>query len=515
MIMKKILSFVLVALLSLSSAAVFVGCGGKTQGEKVDPNKTQLYVGVYDGALGTEWLYEYKKEYEALHPDVQIWPDEKKNEYSDGQLISTIKNSRQDVYFLSANNYSAFVDKGLLLDITDCVTEKVYDEKMNLVGESGTKSIEDLMYADFKDIYRVNEKYYGLPNWISPSGIIYDNDLFEENGYTVPETYEAFKDLWDVMVSDHIIPFSFSSFDYILLSALSNVWASYEGKANYELNNTYSGYDTGLKMDITPQKAYLLQGQEGKRAALTFARDLASNNAYTTQGTKNGQLNADAQNDFVGSVMNPSQNRVAMFLESSYWECEAKDTINAVGNLAKDPEMMYGKRDFRYMPFPKFEGTDGVKDSTNTKTTVFCSNTSSMVCVNAATTKADLAKDFVQFVHDRQNLAIYTQYTSCIRPFNYEMTEDELAKCTPFGRSIYETVHDPDVELTYDRTINKTTQAGGEEFMWDWKFKTDSPTVTRSPFLAFYQNKTATVDSYVEGMKRIWSESNWLNNYLK
>ena len=41
-------------------------CGGGNSAlidsiESVDKEKTQLYVGVYDGAIGYEWLNEYKK----------------------------------------------------------------------------------------------------------------------------------------------------------------------------------------------------------------------------------------------------------------------------------------------------------------------------------------------------------------------------------------------------------------------------------------------------------------------
>lgn len=535
--MKKMMSILLSTILAAGSLSVFAACGDRNSedgGEAIDPNRTQLYVGVFDGALGTEWFDLYDEAYEASHPDIQVILDEKKNEYGDAQLVSTMKDSRQDVYFLSANNYSVYVDSDLLLDITDCVTEKVYDEEMNLVGaEMGTKSIIDMMYPDFQKVYGIQEgesvKYYGLPNWISPAGVIYDAGLFEDStyGYEVPETYEEFKQLWAMMESDGITAFAFSSFDYILHSALSGVWAAYEGKANYELNNSFSGSytfpagsltseemtrwngttesDGSQTVTITKENAFLLQRQPGKEAALQFMYDLAHNTAYTTQGTRANQLNTNAQDEFVGSVSNPTQNRVAMLLESSYWESEAKATIQSVGELLRDPSMEYGKRDFRFMPFPKMQG------STNDKTTVFCSNTSSMVCVNAATDVPDIAKDFVQFVHDRSNLAIYTQYTSSIRPFYYEMTSAELEKCTPFGQSIYALTQDENVEFTYDLIYsdNEITKAGGEEFMWNWKFMSDITPPSRNPFSSFYSNQSLTVDAYWNGLKAHWSESNW------
>lgn len=514
--MKKILVMMLALLMTCAS---FLGCRPNIEGpEEIDPNRTQLYVGVFDGALGYEWLDVYKDSYEAENPDIQVVIDNKKDDYQDGSLIGKIANARQDIYFLSGNNYSTFVDLGLLEDITAAVTEDVYDEEMNLVGAGGTKSIVDAMYADFSAQYCVNERYYGLPNFISPAGIVYDADLFEDEGYAVPETYNELIALMNRIVLDQYVPFCFSNLDYITLAVLSNVWASYEGKANYELNNTYSGHDTGLDMDIDKDNAYELQKQEGKRAALTFAKNVMSNNNYTTAKTRSGQTHRNAQDEFIRSIYATGDTkRIAMFLESSYWETEAKSTFIALDRI--DTEWGYGKRNFKFMPFPTFEGTDGVKDQTNQKQTVYCSNTASMVCINKASDQKDLAKDFLQFVHSRKNLAVYTQYTSCIRPFEFRMTEEELAGCTPFGRSIYELVIDDSIELTYDLSVSKIKQKNGEEFINNFKFgmsaKTDSgtPVSGRAPFHIFYNYQDLTVDRYMAGMQSYWNAEDWASLY--
>lgn len=509
--MKKILTILLAALLA---AGCFAGCTyqGPKPPEEIDKDRTQLYVGVFEGALGYEWLTEYKKAYETENPQVQVIIDNKKDDYQDGSLIGKIANSRQDVYFLSGNNYSTFVDLGLLEDITTTVTEKVYDDEMNLVGEGGTQSIVDAMYDDFEDLYCVDEKYYGLPNFISPAGIVYDADLFEDpnNNYQIPTTYNELIALMDRMVIDQYTPFAFSNLDYITLSVLSNVWASYEGKANYELNNSFSGYDTGLKQGINKDNAYLLQQQEGRKAALKFAKDVMSKNSYTTSKTRSGQTHRNAQDEFIRSIYSTSaeSKRVAMFLESSYWETEAKSTFQALGRI--EEEWGFGKRNFKFMPFPKFVGTEGIKDQVNQKQTVFCSNTASMVCINKASDQKELAKDFLQFVHSRKNLAIYTQYTSCVRPFEFEMTADELAACTPFGRSIYEVVNDPDIELTYDLSISPIKQKNGEEFVNNFKFGTD---LGRSPFTIFYNNQDLSVADYFAKMQEYWSAEDWASLY--
>ena len=48
--MKKALSSALAAVLTVSAVALS-GCSGC--GEKIEPNKTQLYIGITQGGLGT------------------------------------------------------------------------------------------------------------------------------------------------------------------------------------------------------------------------------------------------------------------------------------------------------------------------------------------------------------------------------------------------------------------------------------------------------------------------------
>lgn len=45
----------------------FSACGG--QGNGIDETKTQLYVGVYDGGLGTDSVYSMAKRFEAKYAD--------------------------------------------------------------------------------------------------------------------------------------------------------------------------------------------------------------------------------------------------------------------------------------------------------------------------------------------------------------------------------------------------------------------------------------------------------------
>ena len=51
--MKKLLCAFLAAVVACTA---FVGCKRDPQGEEIDPNRTQIYVALYNGGLGRDWL---------------------------------------------------------------------------------------------------------------------------------------------------------------------------------------------------------------------------------------------------------------------------------------------------------------------------------------------------------------------------------------------------------------------------------------------------------------------------
>lgn len=69
-----------------------------------------------------------------------------------------------------------------------------------------------------------------------------------------------------------------------------------------------------------------------------------------------------------------------MFVENSYWEQEARGVFNGEPNQSVNG---YGKRNFRYMPIPKFIGVDGIKDQTNTERVLPAQFADSYICISA------------------------------------------------------------------------------------------------------------------------------------
>lgn len=517
--MKKLTALLLAIIASFSVTACTTS-GPSTGGD--DDAKYTLNVGFYQGGLASQYMDEVIKLYKVKNPDVKVNLKPGKSEYTDGSLISAIESNNIDLYVLDSNSYSTFYESGHLEDITKEVTEKIFDDKANFVESGATKSIEDTMWKDFRDFYKTPDgKYYALPNYASIPGIIYDADLFEDNGYEVPETYPELIELMDTMVLDGITPFAFSTLDYITLSSMESFVAMYEGYDNYKLRSTFSGTHSTLG-EINLQDAYLLQQAEGKKAGVQFAFDLANNTNYVTQNTRNGLDNINAQKQYVSSLTQKSsatntRPRIAMFLEHSYWEREAYTTFNQMGSI--NAAHGYGKRNFKYMKAPKMIGVEGIKDTVNTKDTVLVGG-GGWSAVSAYSKQKDLAKDFLIFMQSRECMAKWLMHASCLRPYDFELTEAELAECTPYGRSLYALLTDEDVELVTYNGMNEYAKKQTGEFAYDWRFYSKFTTTEgngtasvtsegRQVFNLFLQWPNLTVQEYYDGFKAYWSQENW------
>lgn len=517
--MKKLLAIILTLITVFSATAC------TTTVKPPDDDDDALYtlnVGFYQGGLKDQYMNEIIALYEAANPDVNVKLKPGKGEYTDGNLLTQISSNEMDLYVLDSNTYSTFYQSGHLEDITTEVTEKIFDNDGNLVSSGATKSIEDTMWKDFSDSFKTSEgKYYAIPNYTSIPGIIYDADLFEDEGYEVPETYPEFFELMETMVGDGYTPFVFSTLDYIILSGLESFVAMYEGYNDYNLRGTFNGQHSDENIgDINLQTAYKLQQSEGKKAALQFAYDLAHNSTFVTQNTRNGLDNTNAQKQFVSSLTQQKSSanprpRTAMFIEHSYWEREVDTTFDKMSEF--NSQHGYGKRNFKYMKAPKMVGVEGIKDSANTKDTVLAVS-GGWVAVSSYSKQKDLAKDFLQFMQSRECLAKYIMYAGCLRPYDFKLTEQEEKICTPYALSLYELLTDENVEFVTNNGRNEYSSKQGTEFAYDWSFQTEAlttdgiggQTVTdRKAFNMFLQYPKMTVKQYFDGYASYWNAKRW------
>ena len=145
-IIDKTIVRTLLVMISLLSVVGMTACFEREKGITIDENKTQLYVGVYDGDLGTEWIFEEVfAKFEVLHPDVQCIPIKQKELYGDAFLLDNMPSEQTDVYFLNGNTYQNYVARGRLLEITDAVTTALDGENKSIEEVCNFLNIQQLL----------------------------------------------------------------------------------------------------------------------------------------------------------------------------------------------------------------------------------------------------------------------------------------------------------------------------------------------------------------------------------
>ncbi len=463
---KRVTSLILAAVAGCSCFAV-VGCGGRG-GEKIDKSKTQLNLGLTINASGREWLDAIGDAFEEKYKDVSFEDDKKgvqvmlergKDEYTGKILTSNMSVSGIDVYFTELVAYTDLLASKAAMDITDIITEK-YDT-VDFGDGAKEHSILDKMGEDDKGYLVRNdgtEHYYAVP-WFKPlHGIVYDVDLFNSknlyflaNGQIggsldknaaalsngpdnqkgtyddgLPATWEQFKALMSHMRNNGVIPFIWDGDNmYQRNYFFESVWMSYEGYDNYKLNYTFDGNYTvdGTVTAITKENGYLIANQEGKKATLQVISDIVSNKKnYSDQSFLTSHGNLGTQGEFLLSNSPKKNKPIAMLIEGSYWENESAGNFDAM--VASDGAAWgKGARRFGYMTIPKFIGTSGIRNQTNTETVLNTQN-NSLIVANAYSKKTNLIKEFLQFLLSNENLIKYSTMTGISSACKY-VVEDE------------------------------------------------------------------------------------------
>ena len=197
--MKKVTSLAL-AVVSVTSLISFAACDPREGGEEVDPTKSQLTIGNYDGGLGHYWLERIIEKFESDYADYsfetgktgcQIWIDNRLTEYAGDQLLAVLPYGEASIVCTQSCDYENLQANDVLYDVTNWVKEAVYDANGDIIyGSDGKitktgaqKSILDSLQAEYEEYYNIDDKYYGMPFSQLIAGMWYDADLFNSKGY--------------------------------------------------------------------------------------------------------------------------------------------------------------------------------------------------------------------------------------------------------------------------------------------------------------------------------------------
>lgn len=107
-----------------------------------------------------------------------------------------IRENNPDIIGIGGDiNYSNFLDANMLMDISD------FD---------GLSDIKENYLATNKDLeYVPQEGVYAVPYMANAAGVLYNKDMFEEHGWTIPTTWEEFNQLCETIAAEGIQPLYF------------------------------------------------------------------------------------------------------------------------------------------------------------------------------------------------------------------------------------------------------------------------------------------------------------------
>lgn len=472
---------IVVLLTCLATAVASFGCGARSTVE-LDESKTTLTVGNWNGGVGYEWLEAAIDKFEEKYADtsfeegkkgVQVVIGSNNKTSMEGETLKDMilqEDVKDEVFFTEGVFYHQWVNKELMLDITEYVEESLtdFDEE---------KSIADKMDPELLEALKVDGKIYALPFWQGCYCMVYNATLFDENGWYIsadggytnasgklgagpdgqagtyddgmPATYEEFFALLSKIKQDNCTPFQMPGahqdyFAWFISEMAADAMGSEQTKLNYNFNGTANlikpgtlNYDTmefeTEEVEITPNNAYDLARQPGLAYAVDFAQDLLQNTTYYDMNKSlSGSFKlVQSQLEFVRNPTISSAKNVAIMLDGSWWENEATAAFKET--YGTDATKHDADMEYKVMSFPKATA-DKVGEESVMVNVLDCYG---FIKSNIAPEKIEVATKFLQFVHTDALMAEFTEMTSLRKPYNYEIDEEAL---TPFAKSMFETV---------------------------------------------------------------------------
>lgn len=500
--MKKQIAAMLCLCFAFSAAA----CGNKGQGgesgQTIDKNKTQIYINVYGGGTGTSWITEEANEYNKTLEDYQIYIQDEKREA--GYIIDEVNAASgvASAYFTVDIAFQELVNTDKLVDLTPILettlegeSKKIGDKLTNreswmkLASKNGSgcyllpycDSIGGLVfdYGDFVErgwLEFADGNDAAVTSALDRQGISYENKggkLFYKNGGSVNYkegdrimtagkdgkygTYDDGQpqtiDEWDRMLGKikstaNCYPFIWpSKFENYTGMVQNAVFAQLAGVAETE---AYFAFDSdgkevemhdGSKKTITIENGYEYFGMKEIYDTIAFMETyFGSDNA--NPAVKENTNHTDVQKRYLFAPVSGGKiAESAMICEGIWWENEARKGVFPQVEK-QDADRGYGKRDYRFMLLPFMEGQKGI-DGTGKGSVLAGQDTGSFFVVKEKDAKkTEILLDFLARTLSDDCLEKFTTETGIIRAYDYEISDGNFAKMTPFARTVWNIYRD-------------------------------------------------------------------------
>ncbi|HEX3027695.1 MAG TPA: extracellular solute-binding protein [Clostridia bacterium] len=354
----------------------------------------------YDNSkYGDKWIEDLKSGFESAYSSVKV------NAHADGQLSQKILPMLEsgkdlpDLLFLSASDWQYMAQKGWLSDLTSLYSETV---------DSG-KTVKQKIKPEYLGYCGYEGKYWVMPWADDVPGLVYNETLFEDNGWTVPKTMNELFELIPKITSKGIAPFAWSgeeisSWD----TAVINWWAQYEGLGSIK---------NYLKM-TTPE----VYGQRGRLEALkTFEKIII-----------------DTSNSVPDALKISREKAVKLFYEGKAAMMPAGPWIQNLSGLS----VPYGFQ-LKMMAVPAIDGAK--------QTDIKFVKPGDIAIIPEKAKNKKQAAAFLRYLSTDQALVQFTADTAVPRPFQYPVNtsvglsdfEQSVMKIWDSGKTVYEYSSNP------------------------------------------------------------------------
>ena len=223
-------------ILPLVMASGFLCLTGCDKGVKRGEN--ELYICVYDGGYGTEWIAKVADDYSKKTGVKVNW---KADQTILDRMDSEIENPNSDIYMSHDIRWQEYAEAHQLEVLDD-----LYESEVEGTG----KTFKQRLCQGAEEVSKLEDgHYYKVCYTQGAGGFVYNKTMFEENDWTVPTTYDELKTLCQTIVNAHlmtedletIVPIAWSGadreyyWDYIVFEW----WAQLGGS---EVINKYKAY---------------------------------------------------------------------------------------------------------------------------------------------------------------------------------------------------------------------------------------------------------------------------------
>ncbi len=449
---KRTLKLISVALAVIMLALPLSACGGSGGSAS---GKELINLSLYLGEFGDEWINSLAAEWNAANDKYEIKTSGHMN--LAGPIIADIKSgTKSDIFIAEDCSFNTIFSPEYLEDLTDVLSTVAPGDTTPIGDKIANK--DSWMKMASKD-----GATYAVPYNISPTGLIFDYERFQENGWLFdkdgklggsngvhpghdgiegtyddgqPQDMAQFKAMCEKIRNSGVEVFLFMGARHS--GYVNNVAYAYMaqllGEENFEIFYSHDSQGKevelvdGTKTAFTIEEGYKSYQMKGVEEMAKFVTEYFTNRNYVSDATLNDvALTVDASHtQFLTK-------EAAFIIEGNWWENGARQLIESMSKYDAEAKG-YGEADYRYMFVPV---TSEGKNYINSQT-----GGSIIVPKEDDPEKLAAIKDFLAFMLSDSNLSKVTRDTGMVWNYNYTISDADMASMTKFTKNTYDMIQD-------------------------------------------------------------------------